>query len=170
MRAASATWGHAKQTAKFLVPAGGLLGRVKSVRSATTAAARRRSHPGRLGDRLESNRFDTLKYANRLKQAGFSPEQAEALAGALAEALDAHQVELSTKVDIVSVSSALSSDIAAFKSELSSEFASLRADLASMEARQIAALEKMGQTLFIRLGSLMTVLFGLLAVISRMPH
>jgi hypothetical protein len=125
--------------------------------------------------------FDTLKYANRLKQAGFSPEQTEALAGALAEALDAHQVELSTKVDTVSVSSAvmsdiaafrsaLSSDIAAFKSELSSEFASLRADLAAMEARQIAALEKMGQTLFIRLGSLMTVQIGFLAVISRMPH
>jgi len=103
--------------------------------------------------------FDTLKYANRLKQAGFSTEQAEALAGALAEALDAHQVELSTKVNTVSVSSALSS-----------EFASLRADLAAMEARQTAALEKMGQTLLIRLGSLMTVLIGLLAIISRMPH
>lgn len=125
--------------------------------------------------------FDTLKYANRLKQAGFSPEQAEALTGALAEALDAHQVKLSTKVDIVSVSSTLMSDIAAFKSalsidiaalnsELSSEFASLRADLAAMEVRHTAALEKMGRTLFIRLGSLMTVLVGLLAVISRMPH
>ncbi|MBC7859889.1 MAG: DUF1640 domain-containing protein, partial [Burkholderiaceae bacterium] len=45
--------------------------------------------------------FDTLKYANRLKHAGFSPEQAEAGAGALAEALDAHQAELATKSDIV---------------------------------------------------------------------
>ena len=50
-----------------------------------------------------------------------------------------------------------------------SEIAAVKADLV-MDARQTAALEKMGQTLFIRLGSLMTVLIGLLAVISRIPH
>jgi hypothetical protein len=143
--------------------------------------------------------FDTLKYANRLKQAGFSSEQAEAGADALAGALEAHQAELSTKADIAAATGALKSDIAAVRSaltsdiaavrselaavrselssniaavrsELTSDIAAVKADLAAMDARHTAALEKMGQTLFIRLGSLMTVLIGLLAIISRMPR
>ncbi|MDR2209503.1 MAG: CCDC90 family protein [Azoarcus sp.] len=32
--------------------------------------------------------FDTLKYANRLKKAGFTPEQAEEQAEALSEVLE----------------------------------------------------------------------------------
>jgi len=44
--------------------------------------------------------FDTLKYANRLKKAGFTPEQAEEQAGALSEVLEVNLKELATKADI----------------------------------------------------------------------
>jgi len=44
--------------------------------------------------------FDTLKYANRLKKAGFTSEQAEEQAGALSEVLEVNLKELSTKADI----------------------------------------------------------------------
>jgi hypothetical protein len=41
--------------------------------------------------------FDTLKYANTLKNAGFSQEQAEAQAGALSEVLEINLKDLVTK-------------------------------------------------------------------------
>ncbi|MDR2208906.1 MAG: CCDC90 family protein [Azoarcus sp.] len=44
--------------------------------------------------------FDTLKYANRLKKAGFTPEQAEEQASALSEVLEVNLKELATKADI----------------------------------------------------------------------
>jgi len=45
--------------------------------------------------------FDTLKYANRLKKAGFTPEQAEEQAGALSEVLEVNLKELATKTDLI---------------------------------------------------------------------
>jgi len=44
--------------------------------------------------------FDTLKYANRLKKAGFTPEQAEEQAGALSEVMEIGLKELATKSDL----------------------------------------------------------------------
>lgn len=44
--------------------------------------------------------FDTLKYANTLKKAGFTQEQAEAQAGALSEVMEVNLNELATKADI----------------------------------------------------------------------
>ena len=41
--------------------------------------------------------FDTLKYANTLKKAGFTPEQAEAQAGAMSDVLELSIKELVTK-------------------------------------------------------------------------
>jgi hypothetical protein len=44
--------------------------------------------------------FDTLKFANRLKKAGISPEHAEAEAEALSEVFETNLNELATKGDI----------------------------------------------------------------------
>jgi len=44
--------------------------------------------------------FDTLKYANILKKAGVSPEQAEAQAEALSDVLEVNLKELATKGDL----------------------------------------------------------------------
>ena len=89
---------------------------------------------------MASVTFNTLKYANRLKQAGVSSEQAEAQSEALAEALQTHQSELATKADLV-----------ALKNELKNDIAAIRADM-----------EKIALTLFIKLGSLMAGLVALL--------
>jgi hypothetical protein len=48
---------------------------------------------------MASITFDTLKFADRLKEAGIAPEQAEAEARALAEALNAS--DLATKADLL---------------------------------------------------------------------
>lgn len=47
---------------------------------------------------MSSITFDTLKYAKKLRQAGFSEEQAEAQASALAEAVS--EIDVATKRDI----------------------------------------------------------------------
>jgi hypothetical protein len=44
--------------------------------------------------------FDTLKYVNTLKKAGFTPELAEAQAGALSDVLEVNLKELATKGDL----------------------------------------------------------------------
>ena len=62
--------------------------------------------------------FDTLRYARRLKEAGVAPEQAEAMADALA-------------VEIVP-SVATRTDLGNAVSELKAEF---KADIAALEAR-----------------------------------
>lgn len=47
-----------------------------------------------------STTFDTLKYAKRLKEAGFTESQAEAQAQALGEALQQSGQGIATKLDI----------------------------------------------------------------------
>ena len=118
---------------------------------------------------MASVTFNTLKYANRLKQAGVSPEQAEALA----EVLATHQSELATKTDLVALKNELKSDITAIKAEMAAMEASLNAKMTAMEARLDAKMtameerldakiEKMALTPFIKLGSLMAGLIALL--------
>lgn len=49
---------------------------------------------------MSSITFDTLKFANKLKEAGVPSAQAEAEASALAEVLDVNLKELTTKDDL----------------------------------------------------------------------
>lgn len=58
--------------------------------------------------------FDSLKYAKRLKEAGFTESQAEAQAEALADALRQGGRDLATKADIA----ALRLDLAELKAEI----------------------------------------------------
>jgi uncharacterized pyridoxal phosphate-containing UPF0001 family protein len=55
--------------------------------------------------------FDTLKYANTLKRAGVLPEQAEAQALALGNALEVNMKELATKGDLLLLKSDLESKL-----------------------------------------------------------
>lgn len=55
--------------------------------------------------------FDTLRYARRLKEAGVAPEQAEAMAGALAE-------DFATKADLGLLGSELKASMAALEARL----------------------------------------------------
>ena len=82
--------------------------------------------------------FDTLAYAKKLKQAGFTDEQAEVQSEALAGVLENN---MATKLDI----SNLNRDIAEMKQELAQR------------------IETLGYKLTIRLGSMLVVAVGLLA-------
>ncbi len=66
--------------------------------------------------------FDTLKFAKRLKEAGFSEQQAEALAEAEAELFEAH---LATKQDIAS----LERQAEGIRAELKREIEEVRVEL-----------------------------------------
>ncbi len=87
--------------------------------------------------------FDTLTFARRLKAAGFSEAQAEALADANRD-LVVH--ELATKGDIAAV----------------------RGDMTAMEQRLQAGLEALGLRLTIRLGVMIGAAIAILGAILRL--
>jgi coiled-coil family 90 protein len=73
--------------------------------------------------------FDTLKFANRLKQAGVPAPQAEAEAEALAEALQVNLRDLATKSDLSAVRDELKRDLAAVRDELKRDLAAVHDEL-----------------------------------------
>lgn len=87
--------------------------------------------------------FDTLKFANTLKEAGVPPAQAEAEATALSEVLEINLRDLATKED------------------LHREIESLRRD---MDARFIQT----EQRLVIKLGGLMAFSIGIVAALVKL--
>jgi predicted phage-related endonuclease len=70
--------------------------------------------------------FDTLKFANRLKEAGFTEQQAEALAHAEAEFIEQN---LATKRDIADIKR----DIADLKRDMKELEVTLRNDMKQLE-------------------------------------
>jgi phage-related minor tail protein len=71
--------------------------------------------------------FDTLKFARTLRDRGqFTPEQAEGLADAVAEALGG---EVAGRVDLKATETALRHQITTLGTELRGEIAELRAEL-----------------------------------------
>jgi predicted nucleic acid-binding Zn-ribbon protein len=137
--------------------------------------------------------FDSLTYARRLKAAGFSEAQAEALADANRELL---MSDLATKDDIGSVMGEIGSvkgEIASVRGEIDSvrgEIGSFRADVTTMdqrlrvdmatmdqrlrtdmaaqEQRLLAAMEALGLRLTIRLGVMMGAAVAILGAILHM--
>ncbi len=87
--------------------------------------------------------FDTLKFANTLKEAGVPSAQAEAEAAALSEVLEINLKDLATKED------------------LHREIESLRRD---MDARFIQT----EQRLVIKLGGLMALSIGIVAALVKL--
>ena len=67
--------------------------------------------------------FDTLKFSKRLKEAGFSESQAEALAEAIKDA--GGEAEIATKVDVADVKR----DIKELELKIDARFESLRGEL-----------------------------------------
>jgi hypothetical protein len=87
--------------------------------------------------------FDSLTFARRLRAAGFSEAQAEALADANRDML---MPELATKGDIAAV----------------------RGDMTAMEQRLQAGLEALGLRLTIRLGVMIGAAIAILGAILRL--
>jgi hypothetical protein len=73
--------------------------------------------------------FDTLKYANALKKAGVSQEQAEAQAGALSEVLEINLKELATKGDLRELQTEAKGEI----TQLRGEIAEVRGKMSTLQ-------------------------------------
>jgi len=81
--------------------------------------------------------FDTLKYANKLKTAGFTPEQAEAQASIIFEVLEANRQELATKGDLSALKNELKNDIAILKTDIEKLRLEMKADSEKTKAEII---------------------------------
>ena len=71
--------------------------------------------------------FDTLKFADRLKEAGVAPPLAEAQARAISEAFG--ETDVATRTDLQVVKTQLQADIWATKSEVQAIKSDLRAEI-----------------------------------------
>ena len=96
--------------------------------------------------------FDTLEITKRLRGAGFTEPQAEAVTGVLRDARDADFSQLATKADLADVSASLTqmrAEMAMFATK--ADFAALRLEM-----------EILRRDLTIRLGSMIVVATGVL--------
>ena len=119
--------------------------------------------------------FDSLTYARRLKAAGFSEAQAEALADTNRELL---MSDLATKDDIGSVKGEIGSvrgevgsvkgEIGSARSDMATMDQRLRTDMAAQEQRLLAAIETLGLRLTIRLGVMMGAAVAILGAILHL--
>ncbi len=75
-------------------------------------------------------RFDTLKLARELTEAGMDPRQAEAPVRGLG---DMDTTELATKADLRSEIGAVRTEIADLRSELRTEVAGVKGDIAALK-------------------------------------
>jgi 2-phosphoglycerate kinase len=94
--------------------------------------------------------FDTLKFANTLKDAGVPPAQAEAEAVALSEVLEVNLKELVTKDD-------LHREIESLRREMMTGFAQVDSRFIQLEQR-----------LIIKLGGLIALSIGIVAALVKL--
>ena len=104
-----------------------------------------------------STAFDTLTYANKLKQGGFPDKQAEVLAVVQAESIkDLIDEKLATKQDLKVLEITLKKDI-----EL------IRRDMKELEEKLRSEINEMGYKLTIRLGGMLTVGIGVIVALMK---
>jgi hypothetical protein len=72
--------------------------------------------------------FDTLKFANRLKQAGVPDRQTEAEAEALAELMEVNLKDLVTKTDLVATCDDLKRDIKELELKIEARLEAVRGE------------------------------------------
>lgn len=76
---------------------------------------------------MAASAIDTLKFAKRLREAGFSDPQAEAVLATVQEA--SAGADLATKSDLAELRSGIRLEIAELRAEFKAEIAELRAEL-----------------------------------------
>ncbi|MGH8531567.1 MAG: hypothetical protein ACREV1_02275 [Gammaproteobacteria bacterium] len=102
--------------------------------------------------------FDTLKFAKRLKEGGFTDQQAETLAQAEAEFIEQN---LTTKRDLKDLEIALKRDIEELRGSVKRDIEELRADL----KRDLKELE---YRMTIKLGAMLAVAAGAMAALVKL--
>ncbi len=115
--------------------------------------------------------FDTLKFAKRLKEAGFTEQQAEALAAAEADFIEEH---LATKRDIAEVLQVIKQlelatkhDIAELNRDLKELEVSLKRDIKELETNLARDLKGLEYRMTIKLGAMLVVTVGAMAALVK---
>src|SRR6202022_4306835 len=105
--------------------------------------------------------IDTLKVAKRLRDAGFTEPQAEAVIAAVQDGTES--ADLATKED-------LKAEIAALRSELKAEIAALRSELRQAELRLEAKIEAIKSDILNRVFGLIlgTLMVNIVAIVGAM--
>jgi hypothetical protein len=105
--------------------------------------------------------FDTLKFAKRLKEAGFTEQQAEALADAEAEFIEQN---LATKRDIADIKR----DIKELEVTLRTEIKQLEVKIEQIRSDLVRDMKDLEYRMTIKLGTLMVVAVGAIATLVKL--
>ena len=97
--------------------------------------------------------LDTLAYARRLREAGFSEQQAEGQAQALAAAMTD---TLATK-----------QDLSELRTHMEAGFAAVKHDVRELETRMEARLADLEHRITVRMGTMMVAGFGVVSVLVK---
>ncbi|MGH8614160.1 MAG: coiled-coil domain-containing protein [Gammaproteobacteria bacterium] len=122
--------------------------------------------------------FDTLKFAKRLKDAGFTEQQAEALAAAEAEfvqenlatkqdILEVKREILEVKRDIKEVEAALKRDIKELHVKIEQFRAELKRDIKELETSLKRDMKDLEYRMTIKLGAMLVVAVGVMATLVK---
>lgn len=115
---------------------------------------------------MVSAELDTLAIAKRLKSAGFSEEQAEAVTGVLHDARDGDLSRLATREDLARLEATTKAELERFEAATTGRFAAAEAATKAMIDAAVgglrAEMEILRRDLTIRLGSMIVVATGVL--------
>ncbi|MBZ9559048.1 MULTISPECIES: CCDC90 family protein [unclassified Modicisalibacter] len=115
--------------------------------------------------------IDTLEFARQLRTAGFTQEQAEAIAEAHGRAFrEAAEHTLATKSDLAETRAALTKDIDAVRTDLNQKIDSVRTDLNqkidSVRSELKLDMTKLANQLTLRLGGMFALGLAFLTAIK----
>ena len=110
--------------------------------------------------------IDTLKVAKRLREAGFTEPQAEAVTAAVQEATQG--AELATKADLAELRTEFKAEIVALRTELKAEIADLLGELRQSGLRLEAKIEAVKADILNRIFGLIlgTLVVNIIAIVG----
>ncbi|MGH8550628.1 MAG: DUF1640 domain-containing protein [Methylococcales bacterium] len=108
--------------------------------------------------------FDTLKFAKRLKEAGFTEQQAETLAAAEAELIENN---LATKRDLKELEVALKRDVKELEVTLKRDIKELEVKIEQNHSDLVRDMKDLEYRMTIKLGAMLVVAVGVTGVLVK---
>ncbi|MGQ0594058.1 MAG: coiled-coil domain-containing protein [Gammaproteobacteria bacterium] len=127
--------------------------------------------------------FDTLKFAKRLKEAGFTEQQAEALASAEAEFIEHNlatkrdilevkrelkEVETGLRRELKEVEAGLKRDIKELEVKIEQIRSDLTQDIKELETKLARDMKDLEYRMTIKLGAMLVVAVGAMATLAKL--
>jgi hypothetical protein len=116
--------------------------------------------------------FDTLRFSQRLAEAGLAGPQAAGVAAATAEAVGELVAQLATKSDLALLRQELRAEQAALRQELRTEQAALRqelrTDISALRHEVKGDIAQLELRMTIKLGSMMAAAVALTAALTKL--